>query len=115
MSSTTHILDSLTDVLESHRQEDNTVSFQIRQIAREKARLEAHLAKRKEENAMRVEKGLAPLPEEDLSRLFGGSSAGTAPPGRLDTTLLLGQADALGRALEIGSTKDLVALYASQA
>lgn len=74
--------------------------------------MEAYVAKRKEENAQRVEKGLAPLPEEDLNRLFHISNDG---PGRLETTLHLGQADALAKALETGSVKDLVALYTAQA
>lgn len=106
------LLESLSETLESYRQDENTVSFQIRQIARERGRMEAYVAKRKDENDARIARGQAPLPEEDLSRLFQVSTQG---PSRLETTLLLGQADALAKALEIEGARDLASLYTAQA
>ena len=104
-------MDSLLDTLEAHRTEENNVAFHARQIAREKLRAEQYIQKRKEENATRVAQGLAPLPEEDVSRLFKIP----AEPSRLETTLLLGQVDAYAKNLETASAAAIVSLYASQA
>lgn len=104
-------MDALLDTLETHRTEENNVAFHTRQIARERARAEQYVQKRKEENTARVAQGLAPLPEEDVSRLFKIP----ADPSRLETTLLLGQMDAYGRNLEAASAAAMVSLYASQA
>ena len=110
-ASITKTMDSLLDTLETHRTEENNVAFHARQIAREKLRAEQYIQRRKEENAGRVAQGLAPLPEEDVSRLFKIP----AEPSRLETTLLLGQVDAYAKNLETASAAAIVSLYASQA
>lgn len=104
-------MDALLDTMDSHRTEENNVAFQARQIARERARAEQYVQKRKEENAGRIAQGLAPLPEEDVSRLFKIPTE----PNRLETTLLLGQLDAYAKNLETASAAAMVSLYASQA
>lgn len=110
-TSITKTMDSLLDTLEAHRTEENNVAFHARQITREKLRAEQYIQKRKEENATRIAQGLAPLPEEDVSRLFKIP----AEPSRLETTLLLGQADAYAKNLETASAAAIVSLYTSQA
>ncbi len=96
------------EVIDSYRSEDGNVSYLMRQIAREKGKAENYIAKRKEENQGRVAQGLAPLPEEDVSRLFKIP----AEPSRLESVLLLGQLDALGKSLESSSGTGLVKMYA---
>lgn len=110
-ASITKTMDALLDTLDTHRTEENNVAFHARQIARERTRADQYVQKRKEENAARVAQGLAPLPEEDVSRLFKIP----ADPGRLETTLLLGQMDAYAKNLETASAAAMVSLYASQA
>ncbi|KAF8307179.1 hypothetical protein DL93DRAFT_2088237 [Clavulina sp. PMI_390] len=107
----TRAMDSLLDTMETYRTEENNVGFQARQIARERARAEAYVQKRKDENAMRVAQGLTPLPEEDVTRLFKIP----ADPSRLDTTLLLGQMDTYATNMETGSAAAMVSMYASLA
>lgn len=73
--------------------------------------MDSYVAKRKDENAMRVAQGLAPLPEEDVSRLFKIPTE----PSRLEATLLLGQVDKLAKGLEEASAKAMVGMYAALA
>ncbi|KAG8903847.1 hypothetical protein FRB99_002662 [Tulasnella sp. 403] len=110
-SAHTRALESLLDSLDSYKSEENNITYLSRQIAREKAKAEAHIAKRKEENAARVAQGLAPLPEEDVSRLF------KAPPepSRIESVLLLGQVDAVGRELEGLTSTEMLKMYAARA
>ncbi|KAF8331497.1 uncharacterized protein EI90DRAFT_2972613 [Cantharellus anzutake] len=103
-------MEALLDTLDAYKTEENNVSFHIRQIAREKARQEAYIAKRKEENDLRIEEGLPPLPEEDMSRLFKFPP----DPNRLEVMLLLGQVDGYARSLEDVSASAMLKLYAAQ-
>jgi translation initiation factor 3 subunit H len=96
--------------LDEYKNEESNVAFMIRQIAREKARAESYATKRKEENATRVAQGLAPLPEEDISRLFKIPSE----PSRLESLLLLGEVEELSRNLERESGETLVKSYAAR-
>ncbi|KAF8349996.1 hypothetical protein F5887DRAFT_914015 [Amanita rubescens] len=57
--------------------------------------IHTYVAKRKEENQTRVAQGLAPLPEEDVTRLFKIPGE----PSRLESMLMLGQIDAYSRSL----------------
>ena len=50
------------DTLEAYAAEAGNVGYQARQVAREKGRAEAYIARRKAENASREAAGLAPLP-----------------------------------------------------
>jgi translation initiation factor 3 subunit H len=104
-------LESLIESLDNYKTEEGNLAYLSRQIGREKARAETYVAKRKEENAMRVAQGLAPLPEEDVSRLFKIPPE----PSRLDSMLLLGQIDAYAKTLEGSSSASLVKMYAAKA
>src|SRR6267154_3267324 len=63
-------LEHVVEAIDNYKTEEGNLAYHVRQITREKARAEAYVAKRREENANRVAQGLAPLPEEDVSRLF---------------------------------------------
>ena len=106
----TRNLEQIVEAIDNYRTEEGNVSYLTRQIAREKAKAENYTAKRKEENQARVAQGLAPLPEEDVSRLFKIPPE----PSRLDSLLVLGQVDALGRSLEGSAGTGLVKMYAAQ-
>lgn len=91
--------------------EENNIAYQSRQIAREKSKADAYVQKRKEENALRTAQGLAPFPEEDVSRLFRIPPE----PSRLENLLLLGQVDAVAKELEGLAGTELVKMYAAKA
>jgi translation initiation factor 3 subunit H len=109
-STLTRSLEQLTDSIDAYRVEEGNLAYLSRQIAREKARADNYVAKRKEENATRVQQGLAPLPEEDVGRLF--KIAGE--PSRLESMLLLGQIDAYGKSLEVSASGGVVKMYVNQ-
>jgi translation initiation factor 3 subunit H len=96
--------------LDNYRTEENNVAYLSRQIAREKARVDAYIANRKEENVRRAAQDLPPLPEEDITRLFKVPPE----PSRLESMLLLGQIDALAKNLEESTSTGLVRIYAAQ-
>ncbi|KAI0051773.1 hypothetical protein FA95DRAFT_1534189 [Auriscalpium vulgare] len=104
-------LEHVIETMDSYKTEEGNLAYHARQIAREKARAESYVAKRKEENASRVAQGLAPLPEEDISRLFKIPPE----PSRLESLLLLGQVDAYAKTLEGTSSTTLVKMYAAKA
>jgi len=104
-------LEHTIEAMDSYRTEEGNLAYLSRQIVREKARAESYLTKRKEENAMRVTQGLAPLPEEDVNRLFKIPPE----PSRLESMLLLGQVDAYAKTLEGTSSTSLVKMYAAKA
>jgi len=107
----TRNLEQIVEAVDNYRTEEGNLSYLSRQIAREKAKAENYIAKRKEENQNRVAQGLAPLPEEDVSRLFKIP----AEPSRLESLLLLGQIDAYGKSLAETASTSLVKMYAAQA
>jgi translation initiation factor 3 subunit H len=104
-------LENVVEAIDNYKTEEGNLAYHTRQIAREKARAEAYVAKRREESANRVAQGLAPLPEEDVSRLFKIPRE----PSRLDSMLLLGQVDAYAKTLEGTSGLSLVKMYAARA
>ncbi|KAI6005302.1 hypothetical protein F5J12DRAFT_836033 [Pisolithus orientalis] len=104
-------LEQVAEGIDNYRTEEGNVAYASRQIAREKLRLETHLAKRREENAQRVSQGLNPLPEEDVSRMFKIPP----DPSRLDSLLLLGQLDAYAKTLESAAGLGLAKMYAARA
>ncbi|KIJ68366.1 hypothetical protein HYDPIDRAFT_106552 [Hydnomerulius pinastri MD-312] len=104
-------LEQVAEAIDNYRTEEGNVGYLSRQIAREKLRAEAYVAKRKEENAQRVAQGLNPLPEEDVSRLFKIPPE----PSRLESMLLLGQVDAYAKSLESNAGTGLVKMYAARA
>jgi translation initiation factor 3 subunit H len=110
-ASLTRNLSHVIDALDEYKTEEGNLAYNLRQIAREKARADAYVAKRKEENALRVSQGLAPLPEDDVSRLFKIPPE----PSRLESMLLLGKIDAYSKSLAEGSSIGLVKMYTTNA
>ena len=104
-------LEQLIDAVDASRTEEGNLGFLSRQIGRERAKADAYVAKRKEESAARVAQGLAPLPEEDVNRMFRIPPE----PSRLEGMLLLGQVDAHAKALEGAAAMGLVKMYAARA
>lgn len=104
-------LEQIVEAVDNYRTEEGNLSYMSRQIARERSKAENYIAKKKEENAVRVAQGLPPLPEEDVSRLFKIP----AEPSRLESLLLLGQIDAYGKSLAGGASTGLVKMYAANA
>jgi len=104
------VVEEIVERVEMYRNEEQNVGYVTRQIARERGRAEAYVQKRKEENALRVSQGLAPLPEEDVSRLFKIPSE----PNRLEGVLLLSQLDGMaGQMASAGAGLDMAKLYAN--
>jgi translation initiation factor 3 subunit H len=92
-SGLTRSLEQIVDAVEHHRLEEGNLAYLSRKIIRERARADVHVAKRKEENNLRLSQGLAPLPEDDITRLFKIPPE----PSRLESMLLLGQIDAYAK------------------
>ena len=104
----TRNLEQIVEAVDNYRTEEGNLSYLSRQIARERAKAENHVMKRKEENQTRVAQGLAPLPEDDVSRLFKIPPE----PSRLESLLLLGQIDAYSKSLAVTASTGLVKMYA---
>ncbi|RXW23494.1 hypothetical protein EST38_g2391 [Candolleomyces aberdarensis] len=107
----TRNLEQIVESVEAYRTEEGNLSYLSRQIARERAKADAYVAKRKEENQARIAQGLAPLPEEDVARLFKIPPE----PSRLESLLLLGQIDAYGKSLAGTASTGLVKMYGAKA
>ncbi|KAG5342395.1 hypothetical protein C0989_002230 [Termitomyces sp. Mn162] len=104
-------LEQIAEAIDNYRTEEGNLAYMSRQIARERLKADTYIAKRKEENAARVAQGLAPLPEEDVGRLFKIP----AEPSRLESLLLLGQIDGYGKSLEGSASSGLVKMHAAKA
>jgi len=107
----TRNLEHIVEVVDNYRTEEGNLSYLSRQIARERAKAENYVLKRKDENQTRVAQGLAPLPEDDVSRLFKIPPE----PSRLESLLLLGQIDAYSKSLAVTASTGLVKMYAVNA
>jgi len=107
----TRNMEQIVEAIEAYRTEEGNLSYLSRQIAREKAKADSYVAKRKEENQLRIAQGLAPLPEEDVARLFKIPPE----PSRLESLLLLGQIDAYAKSLEVSASTGLVKMYGTKA
>ncbi|KAG5648056.1 hypothetical protein DXG03_007091 [Asterophora parasitica] len=107
----TRNLEQIVEAVDNYRTEEGNLAYLSRQIGRERVKADAYVAKRKEENATRVAQGLAPLPEEDVARLFKIP----AEPSRLESLLLLGQIDAFGKSLGETASTGLVKMYGARA
>jgi translation initiation factor 3 subunit H len=103
-------LEQIIDAVEHHRTEEGNLAYLSRQIARERARAENYVSKRQEESDARVAQGLAPLPEEDVNRLFKIPPE----PSRLESMLLLGQIDAYAKSLEGSASTEMMKMYAAK-
>jgi translation initiation factor 3 subunit H len=104
-------LEQVIEAVDASRTEEGNFAYLQRQIARERSKADAYVQKRREENAVRVQQGLAPLPEEDVTRIFRIPPE----PSRLEGTLLLGQVDAHAKALEGAASLGLTKMYAARA
>ena len=107
----TRNLEQIVESVDNYRTEEGNLSYLSRQIARERAKADNYVMKRKEENQARVAQGLAPLPEDDVSRLFKIPPE----PSRLESMLLLGQIDAYSKSLAVTASAGLVKMYAVNA
>ena len=103
-------LESTLDAAEAYASESGNVGYQARQIAREKARADAFLTRRKAENATRESAGLAPLPLDEVNKLFKIP----AEPNRLESLLLLNQLDSAAQRLTETATIGTVQLNAAR-
>lgn len=110
-SSHTRALESLIESLDALRSEENNAAYNLRQIARERGKMDQYIAKKREENATRVAQGLAPLPEEDYARMFKIP----VEPSRMEVMMLLGQVDSVARELEALAGVEMVKMYAAKA
>ncbi|ORY01099.1 hypothetical protein K493DRAFT_335102 [Basidiobolus meristosporus CBS 931.73] len=80
-------LECLIDSIEEHASEQGNFQYWQRSVAREQAKIQQHLSKRKAENASRVAAGQKPLPEEDINTLFKLPQE----PSRLESMLITSQ------------------------
>lgn len=110
-------LEQTLEQVDDYLSEAGNVGFQSRQLARERARLEATIARRKAENATRANQGLQPLPssasvveeERRLEKLL------KSEPNRLETTMMLGGLDAKARRTAEQSAAAVVRLEGAKA
>ena len=107
----TRNLEQLIEAVDNYKLEESNLAYLSRQIARERLKADQYVAKRREENGTRIAQGLAPLPEENISRLFKIPPE----PSRLDSMLLLGQIDGFAKSLASASSSGLVTMYAAKA
>jgi translation initiation factor 3 subunit H len=103
-------LETSLEALDEYSNESGVVGYQSRQLARERGRAEAYLARKKAENAQREAQGMPPLPIEDINKLFKLPQE----PSRLDSTMLLGQLDDATKKLGEISALAAVQLYAAR-
>ncbi|KAE9411035.1 hypothetical protein BT96DRAFT_961670 [Gymnopus androsaceus JB14] len=94
-------LEHIVDTLDTYRNEEGNLAYLSRQIARERAKADNYVAKRKEESAAR----------EDVTRLFKIPPE----PSRLESMLLLGQVDAYAKSLAETTSTGLVKMYSATA
>jgi translation initiation factor 3 subunit H len=107
----TRNLEQLIEAVDNYKLEESNLAYLSRQIARERLKADQYVGKRREENATRVAQGLAPLPEENVNRLFKIPPE----PSRLESMLLLGQVDGFAKSLASASSSGFVTMYAAKA
>lgn len=93
--SPTSMLDTLLTVMNSievHNTALSTLSFQSRQLARDRAKLEGVISKRKADNEVRAQQGLPPLPPS-------AEEAALQEPSRLETICALSGVDGAAKKL----------------
>ncbi|XP_046563967.1 eukaryotic translation initiation factor 3 subunit H-like [Haliotis rubra] len=85
------------------------LNFQRQQFRQTQAK-QAHILKRTQENQVRQARGEAPLPEEDLSKLFKPLQ----PPPRLDCLLVAGQIDNYTKQISEFSSQSIGKLFLAE-
>ncbi|KAE8226745.1 hypothetical protein CF319_g716 [Tilletia indica] len=106
-------LESTLDTVDNFITEAGNVGYQARHLARERARAEAWLARRRAENAAREAQGLDPLPgggPEEVARMFKLGQE----PNRLESLLLLNQLDGAAKHLADTSAVGIIQLHAAR-
>ncbi|KAF3918545.1 hypothetical protein ABW21_db0208726 [Orbilia brochopaga] len=76
--------DLLLESIDAHNTEANNMAYYNRALAREQTKIATWQTKRKAENAVRVAQKLAPLPEDEWTKLFKLPTE----PSRLDSLLV---------------------------
>ncbi|CAH7690621.1 hypothetical protein PPACK8108_LOCUS26026 [Phakopsora pachyrhizi] len=94
--------------IEVHNTALSTLSFQSRQLARDRARLESVIVKRKAENETRAQQGLPPLPPS-------AEEAALQEPSRLETMCALSGVDCAAKKLNEASGLGVVRAFGAKA
>ncbi|GAA5864790.1 hypothetical protein JCM8547_009234 [Rhodosporidiobolus lusitaniae] len=109
----TQPLQHLLTALDTHQAHLSTLSFQQRQLARERTRLEQvhpNVAKRRQENEQRAKEGLAPLPLTDEE-----VRAGLKEPSRLEAMAALAAVEGAAKSLGEATGMGVVRAYGAKA
>ncbi|MBW0552613.1 hypothetical protein O181_092328 [Austropuccinia psidii MF-1] len=93
--------------IEVHNTALSTLSFQSRQLARDRAKLEPVIAKRKADNEIRAQQGLPPLPPSS-------EEAALQEPSRLETMCALSGIDGAAKKLTETSGLGLIRTFGSK-
>ncbi|OZJ05108.1 hypothetical protein BZG36_01402 [Bifiguratus adelaidae] len=103
-------LENLLDCADAQQQETNNYMYWQRSVAREQAKLQSALQKRRAENQARQTKGEAPLPEDDIH----SQSRLPPEPSRLESMLLNAQMHHYTKQLNQYAGPSLARLFAVQ-
>ncbi|KAI8984715.1 hypothetical protein BDF20DRAFT_861343 [Mycotypha africana] len=103
-------LQYLLDCTDVQQQEQNNYQYWQRSVAREQAKIQGWLNKRRQENAQRAEKGQDPLPEDEVNTLFKLPPE----PSRLDSMILTAQMHNFTKQLNQFAGPSLARLYSIQ-
>lgn len=100
---------ALISSLDTHQAHLSTLSFQARQLARDRTRLESNPAvvRRRIENEQRLKDGLAPLP-------LSAEEAALVEPSRLETMCALSAVDGAAKVLSEATGASIVRSYGSR-
>lgn len=94
--------------IETHNTALSTLSFQIRQLARDRTRLESVITKRKAENETRAQQGLPPLPPS-------AEEAALKEPSRLESMCALSGVDSAAQKLTESSGLGVIRAFGAKA
>ncbi|CAO3616100.1 unnamed protein product [Cunninghamella echinulata] len=103
-------LQYLLDCSDAQQQEQNNYQYWQRSVAREQAKMQGWLTKRRQENAYRVAQGQKPLPEDEVNTLFKLPQE----PSRLDSMILSAQMHNFTKQLNQFAGPSLARLYSIQ-
>ncbi|KAI8364778.1 uncharacterized protein BYT42DRAFT_541425 [Radiomyces spectabilis] len=103
-------LEYLLECSDVQQQEQNNYQYWQRSVAREQAKMQAWLTKRRQENAQRATQGKPPLPLNEVNTLFKLP----AEPSRLDSMILSAQMHNFTKQLNQFAGPSLARLYSIQ-
>jgi translation initiation factor 3 subunit H len=104
-------LRQLMESVDELSQETNKVTNHLRQVGKQQQSKHQYLQKRAQENASRSARGEAPLPDDDVNKLFKS----IPPPTRLDAMLCAGQISNYCTQINQFATQSLGKLFVSEA